>query len=76
MIEYWVTVSKAEGAKCPRCWRVTGEGRYNFDGLCDRCCGALCADYPTHPAVPGIVSAYVQQHRHWSGNDESTRRAT
>jgi hypothetical protein len=65
MNEYWVAVSKAEGAKCPRCWRVTGEGRYNFDGLCDRCCDVLVTDHPTHPAIPHILAAYANQRARW-----------
>jgi isoleucyl-tRNA synthetase len=38
-----VEVTRAEGHKCPRCWRVvssvsTDDGT---EGLCDRCVGAL-----------------------------------
>ena len=48
-------------AKCPRCWRYTGEGRFNFDGLCDRCCAVILADYPEHPSVLHIQAAYARQ---------------
>ena len=60
-----VTVSKAEGVKCPRCWKVTGEGRFNFDGLCDACCTVLVHAYPEHEAVPLILQSYFDQHCRW-----------
>ena len=52
-------------AKCPRCWRYTGEGRMNFDGLCDPCCRVLVTDYPGHVAPPQIEAAYAAQRRRW-----------
>jgi isoleucyl-tRNA synthetase len=38
-----ITVTRADGEKCPRCWRIvpsvsSGSGT---EGLCDRCVGAL-----------------------------------
>lgn len=59
------TVSRAPGVKCPRCWHVTGEGRFNFDGLCDRCCDVLIHDYPTHESVPLIVASRAEQRAQW-----------
>ena len=40
-----VSVSRAEGEKCDRCWRVLPEISRNpgSDGLCDRCIAALAA---------------------------------
>ena len=61
-----VAITKAPGVKCPRCWRVTGEGRWNFDGLCDRCCDVLLLGHPTHPSVPFIQAAYATQRVRWS----------
>jgi hypothetical protein len=34
-----VTVEKAQGEKCPRCWRIVAT--VEATGLCDRCTGAL-----------------------------------
>ena len=36
-----VTVSKAEGDKCQRCWRVVPDVSQAAGGLCSRCIGAL-----------------------------------
>jgi isoleucyl-tRNA synthetase len=38
-----VVVSKAEGRKCPRCWRIvpTVSAATDTEGLCDRCVDAL-----------------------------------
>jgi isoleucyl-tRNA synthetase len=38
-----VTVSRAEGSKCPRCWRIlpTVSTASGMEGLCDRCVDAL-----------------------------------
>jgi hypothetical protein len=60
-----VTVTKAEGVKCPRCWKITGEGRWNFDGLCDPCCHVIITDFPTHEAVPQILASRRVQKEHW-----------
>lgn len=49
-----VSVARADGVKCPRCWRYTGEGRFNFDGLCDRCCQVLWTHHPAHESIPFI----------------------
>jgi len=38
-----VSVSRAEGHKCDRCWRVLPELSRTVPGLCDRCVGALPA---------------------------------
>lgn len=54
MFEVYVT--RAEGVKCPRCWKLTGEGRFNYDGLCDPCCRVILADYPQHESAPFIQS--------------------
>jgi hypothetical protein len=62
-----VQVEHAEGVKCPRCWKWTGAGRFNFDGLCDACCGVLLEDYPEHEAVPGIHAAQQRQREKWLG---------
>jgi hypothetical protein len=58
-----IIVTKAEGVKCQRCWKVTGEGRFNFDGLCDPCCHVLLEDYADHESVPFIQAAYAEQRR-------------
>ncbi len=44
-----VSVSRAEGDKCERCWRVLPEisRSAGTDGLCSRCIGALPAGPPT-----------------------------
>jgi isoleucyl-tRNA synthetase len=34
-----IAVGRADGAKCPRCWRIVP--RVNHEGLCDRCVEAL-----------------------------------
>jgi isoleucyl-tRNA synthetase len=39
-----VGVARAEGEKCPRCWRTVAS--VSTDGLCERCVGALAA----HPS--------------------------
>ena len=49
-----ITIIKHDGVKCPRCYRYTGEGRFNFDGLCDRCCDVLVQDYPEHEATVAL----------------------
>jgi isoleucyl-tRNA synthetase len=38
-----VIVSRAEGSKCPRCWRVvlSVSAASGMEGLCDRCVDAL-----------------------------------
>jgi isoleucyl-tRNA synthetase len=43
-----VTVSRAEGEKCQRCWRVVPDVSHvdGSDGLCSRCIAALAADAP------------------------------
>ena len=56
-----LTGRKHPGVKCPRCWKRTGEGRLNFDGLCDACCEVTRDDYPAHESVPGIRAAYAAQ---------------
>ena len=60
-----ILVTKAEGVKCPRCWKMTGEGRYNFDGLCDPCQAVILADFPQHESVPSIQAAKAEQRRRW-----------
>lgn len=61
-----ITVTRAEGVKCPRCYRVTPEGTVNYDALCDRCCTVLLNDFPTHPVCAGILSAKAQQRARWT----------
>lgn len=56
-----VLVTKARGGKCPRCWKFTGEGRFNFDGLCDPCQQVIVLDYPDHESVQGIQAALAKQ---------------
>jgi len=43
-----VTVSRADGEKCQRCWRVVPDVSHvdGSDGLCSRCIAALAADAP------------------------------
>lgn len=53
------------GIKCPRCYRRTGEGHFNFDGLCDRCCRAILSDFPDHWSVAGIKEAFAKQKTMW-----------
>jgi hypothetical protein len=60
-----VIVAKAEGIKCPRCWFYTGEGRFNYDGLCDKCVDALLHDYPEHGIIPFILQAKAKQREQW-----------
>jgi isoleucyl-tRNA synthetase len=38
-----VTVTRAEGSKCPRCWRIVPSisSASGMEGLCDRCVDAL-----------------------------------
>jgi isoleucyl-tRNA synthetase len=36
-----VEVTRAEGEKCARCWRVLPEVAHHFDHICDRCTGAV-----------------------------------
>jgi isoleucyl-tRNA synthetase len=36
-----VEVTRAEGEKCARCWRVLPEVANHFDHICDRCTGAV-----------------------------------
>lgn len=58
---FQIDVAKAEGVKCPRCWKWTGEGRFNFDGLCDECCEVILADFPYHESVPFILASREEQ---------------
>jgi isoleucyl-tRNA synthetase len=46
--EVTVTVSRADGEKCQRCWRVVPDVSHvdGSDGLCSRCIAALAADAP------------------------------
>jgi isoleucyl-tRNA synthetase len=37
----WVTVTKADGAKCDRCWLVKEDTGKKAPGLCDRCADAV-----------------------------------
>lgn len=64
-----ITVVKHEGVKCPRCYRYTGEGRFNFDGLCDRCCDVLCE--MRHDAAPYIRVSKAWQHELFKRHGES-----
>jgi isoleucyl-tRNA synthetase len=43
-----VTVSRAEGEKCQRCWRVVPDVSHasGSEGLCSRCIAALAVDAP------------------------------
>lgn len=61
--EIEIHVSRVEGVKCPRCWRITGAGRFNFDGLCDRCQDVILLDFPDHESVPGILAAKAEQRK-------------
>ena len=56
-----ITVEKASGVKCPRCWKITGEGRVNADGLCAPCCNVLIEDFPDLPIVSLILESRQQQ---------------
>ena len=47
-----VSVSRAEGHKCDRCWRVLPELSRTMPGLCDRCVGALPAGGPSTSSGP------------------------
>ena len=40
-----ITVTRAEGEKCPRCWRVVAavSPAPGLEGLCDRCTAALAS---------------------------------
>lgn len=60
-----IVVTKADGMKCPRCWKVTGAGRFNFDGLCDPCAHLLIERFPDHESVPHIQQAYADQRARW-----------
>ncbi len=40
-----IVVEKAEGLKCPRCWRFWGISE-NPEGICDRCAEALLNSTP------------------------------
>jgi hypothetical protein len=51
--------------KCPRCWHMHTV-LLNFDGLCDRCCNELVADWPGHESVPFIRACREAQKRHFS----------
>jgi hypothetical protein len=52
--------------KCPRCWHYTHVGLFNFDGLCDRCCGVILDNYPDHWSVPGIRAKQKEQEERWN----------
>jgi isoleucyl-tRNA synthetase len=43
-----VTVARAEGQKCERCWRIVPDvsNEPGTEGLCSRCIGALALDAP------------------------------
>jgi isoleucyl-tRNA synthetase len=47
-----VAVSRAEGEKCQRCWRVLPDVSHDADtdGLCSRCIAALAGDLPSAAA--------------------------
>lgn len=60
-----IEVAHAEGVKCPRCWKHTGEGRFNFDGLCDVCCDVILKDFPDHESVPHILASKADQRKRW-----------
>ena len=53
-----ISVTKTKGAKCPRCYRYTREGHFNFAYLCDRCAQVVVTHFPDHPACPDIRAAY------------------
>ncbi len=52
-----VKVERTTHPKCPRCYRHTPEGRWNFDSLCDRCCTVLLDKFPDHWSIPHIREA-------------------
>jgi hypothetical protein len=35
-VDYEIEVQKAEGVKCPRCWKLRGIPT-NYQGICDEC---------------------------------------
>jgi hypothetical protein len=40
-----VKVERAEGLKCPRCWKYHGI-QENYQGICDRCAEAIITSDP------------------------------
>jgi hypothetical protein len=51
-----VIVERADGLKCPRCWRFFGI-RDNPQGLCDRCCGVLLQSKADEFGVDAVLYA-------------------
>jgi hypothetical protein len=49
-----IVVTRTIHPKCPRCYRHTPEGHFNFDHLCDRCCTVILDLFPNHWSVPDI----------------------
>jgi len=60
-----VKIAEHEGPKCPRCYKHSHEGRFNFDGLCDRCQDTILTFFPTHESVPFIEAALAEQRKRW-----------
>ncbi len=58
-------VYDAEGVKCPRCKKTTAAGRFNFDGLCDRCQELILEHFPDHESVPFIKASLEAQRARW-----------
>lgn len=56
-----ISVTKTTDPKCPRCYRHTPEGRFNYDSLCDRCCDVLISHFPDHWSVPNIKDVRAKQ---------------
>ena len=48
-----MTVFKAPGVKCPRCYHVTES--INHDGLCNRCVAIITKHFPHVPAYQAII---------------------
>ena len=65
---------RGQAVKCPRCWQWTIVGRWNFDGLCDRCCHVIRKDYPQHESVPFIRAAYRLQEEYFRAGTPSERK--
>lgn len=55
-----ITAAPSRGTKCPRCWHYHHVAE-NHDGLCDRCCLTMMADFPEHEETPYITEAWNKQ---------------
>ena len=68
--EILVAVTASDGIKCPRCWHYHHIAD-NHDGLCDRCCLTMMADFPSHEETAAIREKWEAQKMKYTRKKET-----